>query len=183
MISSARPAKPPTRLPKRTPKVRRRPRISFSILTRIRDRHLADDQRGADLIAVPALYAHLLEPAGSHDLCQTGGVIAVRLHGAHLQGSVGVPGIDAQDRQPSCRKLIPEPNSHGHCFQTDPDEIRSLRGQVDCDRIRAGCYLLFREDASSFINDADRRRLFGNVQGCIGGHYCTPLYVGRADRC
>src|SRR5690606_37647434 len=71
--------------------------------------HLAGDQKGANLVAVAAFDAHLLKPAGSHDLRQASSVVAVRLHRSHLQSCVGMTGIDAQNWNTARGEFVPKP--------------------------------------------------------------------------
>jgi hypothetical protein len=51
--------------------------------------------------------AHLLVPAGLHDAGRAEGVIAVALVDLHLQGRLGMSGVDADDGETALLQLAP----------------------------------------------------------------------------
>ena len=77
-------------------------------------------------VTVPALNPDLLEPSYPDDLGQTGHVVAISLHWAHLQGGMGVLGINADDGQLTEHQLVPQP--HGQ--RTGPRRLL-LDGQSE----------------------------------------------------
>lgn len=72
--------------------------------------NLTSAEQRSDLIAIPALDLHLLEPAGPDDLSQPGRVVPVGLVGAHLERRMRVARVKAYDRQIMFAQFIPEPD-------------------------------------------------------------------------
>jgi len=52
-------------------------------------------------MAIEVFDADLSVPSAPHDAGDAGSVIAIAFVDLHLQGSLGVPGIDANDEQPA----------------------------------------------------------------------------------
>src|SRR5690606_24874876 len=96
---------------------------------------------------------------------------------------VGVTSIDAKDRHAADRQFIPEPDCQRASLQPHSHEFWRFDRQIVGDRVRAGRHLLLGEDTSGLIDDADRCRLLGDVQGGKAWHDGSPSFVGRADRC
>src|SRR5690606_18941135 len=99
--------------------------------------HLPGDKDGANLVAVAAFDADLFEPACAHDLGKTCSIITIGLNRPHLQSRIGVPCIDADDRQASACQLVPEPDGQWASLEPNPREVRSTDCQAVSNGVRA----------------------------------------------
>jgi hypothetical protein len=64
----------------------------------------------ADLVVVKAFDADFPVPAGAHDLRQAFSIIPVGLVDLHAEGGFGMPGINADHRQPHRLQGVPVPS-------------------------------------------------------------------------
>jgi len=99
-----------------------------------------------------------------------GGVVAIALIDLHLQGSLGVPGIDANDGQPALVKLGPKPSRCRPCLKADTSHMRRMRGDELGDRIGIGGDNGLPDNLARLIDDTHGSLLQRNVQSDIVLH-------------
>src|SRR5215813_9321431 len=95
-------------------------------------------QQRPNRVALEALDAHLLKPAGLHDAGDAGRIAAVTLIDLHLEYRSGMARVDTDHRQAKLFELAPQPCGRRSCLESDPYRSRCLRSHECCDRLRLG---------------------------------------------
>jgi hypothetical protein len=90
------------------------------------DEQSSADEESLDRVTVEVFDAHLLIPPTLHDAGDTYGIVAVALVDLHLQNSLGVPGVDADDGQSQLIQLGPQPCRRCSGFESDPRNMRRI---------------------------------------------------------
>ena len=88
------------------------------------------DEKGLDRVAVEVFDAHLLVPSALHDPGDAHGVVAVALVDLQLQSSLGMPRIDADDRQSQLLQLGPQPRRGSSCLEPRAPCVKTKSGLV-----------------------------------------------------
>src|SRR6476620_2124530 len=95
-------------------------------------------QQRPNRVAIGALDAHLLQPAGLHDTGDPASIIAVALIDLHLEYRLGVARVDADHGQAKLLELGPQPCGCRSCLKADPYRSWRLRSYERSDRLRLG---------------------------------------------
>ncbi len=109
-------------------------------------------------------------PFRPHDLRQTLGVVLVDLVHLHLQRSAGMPGVKANNIEPSCAQFMHKPWRHGAGLNADPGVLSRMPPYRPLDLPWVLSALAAPQPASRLVDDADRRQLLRNVQTNKSGH-------------
>jgi hypothetical protein len=83
-------------------------------------------QESLDRVTVEVFDTHLLKPPTLHNAGDAYGIVAIALVDLHFQSRLGVPGIDADDRQPQLIQLGPQPGRRCSGFEPDPRDMRRV---------------------------------------------------------
>jgi hypothetical protein len=84
-----------------------------------------------------------------------------------------MPGINADDREPSLASSVQSPCRCRSCLETDPDRVRRVGGQELRYGVRIGSHHCLPLDLASLINDTHGGLLQRNIQSNIVLH--SPL--------
>jgi len=118
-------------------------------------------------------------PSAPHDACNAGGIVAIAFVDLHLQGGLGVPGIDANNREPSLVEFGPKPCRGRSCLKADASQLWRVSRDEASDRVRIGGDHSLPLDLARLIDDTHGGLLQGNVQSHIVLH-CMCLHLCKA---
>ena len=109
-------------IPTLSPKLRSRPRMSFSMAMAFSCNNLRAVSRARSVLAGQRLHMHGSEQVDAHHLSDAASIVAVGLVHLRLQERLGVARLDADDRQPGRGQPAVEPLRQRPGFEPDPLE-------------------------------------------------------------
>jgi len=127
-------------------------------------------EQGTRAVGVERLHVHRPIPTRPHDLRQPLRIVLVGLVHLHLEGGAGMPGVKADNVEPSTSQLVHKPGRHRAGLDANLGVLSRmpLYHTLDLPGVRGA--LAAPETAPCLVHDADRRQLLRHVQTNKSGH-------------